>query len=194
MIWVFDDLLDQSFKHSIEQSILKQTNWHTHNNASYIQGINLPQSSIREKEMDGSLKSSLSNIIQLLEPIDNVPKLGNISRIKINKLSPIENKSDEKYNVHIDSFDPHYSMIYYMNDSDGDTVFYKDNLGDKLSKWVNYASNQNLSYWDEWTRVEAKSGRIVLFDGSVFHHASYPTKGDRYIVNFNIKKPLKLII
>jgi hypothetical protein len=28
-------------------------------------------------------------------------------------------------------------------------------------------------------------GRCVVFDGKLAHHGSYPTNGDRFILNFN---------
>ncbi len=66
---------------------------------------------------------------------------------------------------HVDFHYPHWVCLYYVNDSDGDTIFY-DN-------------NQN-----EIKRTTPKKGRMVLFDGSIYHSASTPTIDDRIIINY----------
>lgn len=63
---------------------------------------------------------------------------------------------------------PHLVCLYYVNDSDGDTVFYKD---DKSSIFKT---------------VSPKKGRIIFFDGSIFHGGGRPSKTHRAILNFDI--------
>jgi hypothetical protein len=69
---------------------------------------------------------------------------------------------------HTDRSQPHTVLIYYVIDSDGDTVFYKNK---KIIK-----------------RVTPKKGRAVIFDGSISHSAFQPNKHLRCIINFNIEK------
>jgi len=66
---------------------------------------------------------------------------------------------------------PHWVCLYYVNDSDGDTIFFDNNN-------------------NEIKRVSPKKGRIVFFDGSVNHVGSYPTKNERIGVNINFKGTL----
>ena len=61
---------------------------------------------------------------------------------------------------------PHTSLIYYVNDSDGDTVFFD---GDKIVE-----------------SVTPKKGRCVIFDGLIPHGAGIPSKGPRCIINYNL--------
>ena len=68
---------------------------------------------------------------------------------------------------HIDLPYSHFSMIYYVNDADGETIFC-DN-------------NNNIV-----KRVMPKKGRVALFNGSILHSAGIPKKDSRCIVNFNI--------
>ena len=70
------------------------------------------------------------------------------------------------YNPHTDLADEHLALIYYVNDSDGDTVFFEN---DKIVK-----------------RVSPKKGRVIVFDGSHLHAGGYPTNVPRCIVNYNI--------
>ena len=72
----------------------------------------------------------------------------------------------EYYAPHTDRPEEHLGLIYYVNDSDGDTVFFKNK---EIIK-----------------RVTPKKGRIVLFDGDTFHSGGFPTDNPRCIVNFNL--------
>lgn len=67
---------------------------------------------------------------------------------------------------HIDLEFPHFGCIYYINDSEGDTVFYNDDKNIKKS-------------------ISPKQGRLVVFDGSIPHSSSRPAKTHRRILNFN---------
>ena len=55
---------------------------------------------------------------------------------------------------------------YYVNDADGATVLFD---GQKIIK-----------------EVEPKKGRILLFNGSIYHGAGIPKTTNRCVVNFNI--------
>lgn len=72
------------------------------------------------------------------------------------------------YNPHIDLNFPHTVLLYYVNDADGNTVFF-DNSGNIIKE------------------VEPKRGRLVIFDGSIYHAAGIPKKSHRSVVNFDIK-------
>jgi len=88
-------------------------------------------------------------------------------RIKIN-LFPNRNKLEPNL-PHVDLDDPHWVMLYYPFDSDGDTIFYTDNTAA-----------------EELGRVSPKKGRGLLFDGSLHHSSSNPMQhSDRVTVNYN---------
>jgi len=61
----------------------------------------------------------------------------------------------------------HWVLLYYLNDSDGDTVLFKDDMKTEIK------------------RVSPKKGRIVFFDGSIFHCGSRPSSNTRGALNFN---------
>jgi ectoine hydroxylase-related dioxygenase (phytanoyl-CoA dioxygenase family) len=56
--------------------------------------------------------------------------------------------------------------LYYVTDSDGDTIFFDDNE-------------------NEIKRVSPKKGRIAFFDGTINHCSSNPTKLHRSVINFD---------
>lgn len=81
--------------------------------------------------------------------------------------------SEEQHNViHVDNYDPHYVIIYYVNDTDGDTLFFNESSIIK--------------------RVSPKKGRILLFEGSNLHANQLPRKSlNRCVLNINIQKGIK---
>jgi len=80
---------------------------------------------------------------------------------------------------HLDQTNNHLVFLYYVNDSDGDTVIY------------NYKSKSatDIPFFEdikELKRVTPKQGRVVIFDGMYWHTAQQPKNNIRCIINFNI--------
>ena len=67
---------------------------------------------------------------------------------------------------HTDFSYPHTVYLYYVIDSDGDTLFLKNS---KIVK-----------------KITPKKGRLVIFDGNIQHTAEQPKKGVRCIINFDV--------
>jgi hypothetical protein len=82
---------------------------------------------------------------------------------------------------HIDATYPHLVFLYYVNDSDGDTVLFK-----KETPW-----ETNLEYGEEKfteiQRITPKQGRCIAFDGSIYHASCSPSITKRCVINFNYK-------
>jgi hypothetical protein len=76
------------------------------------------------------------------------------------------NLSKNPCHIHTDRNTPHWVCLYYINEADGDTVFYNNNQ-------------------EEIKRVSPKKGRIIFFDGSIIHSGTFPSQFPRFIVNFN---------
>ena len=73
--------------------------------------------------------------------------------------------------AHIDFPFPNVATVYYVNDTDGDTIIYgQDRLEIK-------------------ERVSPKANRLVIFDGDILHTGSSPTKHKtRILLNSNFRK------
>ena len=78
---------------------------------------------------------------------------------------PIIGFTDKKH-IHTDLIEDHLVLLYYVNDVDGDTIFFDENN-------------------NEIKRVSPKKGRCIFFNGSLLHTGSYPTKNSRAIINYN---------
>lgn len=78
---------------------------------------------------------------------------------------------------HIDTENKHLVLIYYVNDSDGDTILYKDKYCEENEEMV------------VDVRVSPKAGRALLFDGSIYHSFYYPNIcNTRSVININISE------
>jgi len=104
-------------------------------------------------------------------------KVKNILRIKANCLT--RDGMELKYNPpHVDVAQPGFlSLIYYVNDSDGDTVIF-----DKFHK----DGHNNLT---PIARIPPKKGSAVLIPSDIFHSSSCPINTLRRMVVNIILQP-----
>jgi len=73
----------------------------------------------------------------------------------------------QHYAPHIDFPIPHTVLLYYVNDADGNTVFF----------------NKKNEVVEE---ITPKKGRLLVFDGTVYHGGGIPRTGPRCVVNYNL--------
>lgn len=82
--------------------------------------------------------------------------------------------------AHVDFTLYHIAMLYYVNDSDGDTIFFNEA----------YQENDQDFYDPEqftiYKRVTPKKGRIVVFNGLRYHSSTHPSSNYRLIINTNL--------
>lgn len=83
--------------------------------------------------------------------------------------------------LHVDSVIKHIVLLYYVCDSDGDTL-----IVDKRYEGGSREVNLDVNDFEIIKRVTPKKGRAVLFDGSYYHTAEQPVKNIRCILNFNL--------
>jgi hypothetical protein len=89
--------------------------------------------------------------------------------------------------LHIDLLTPHIVVLYYVCDSDGDTLIVdkKFDPAKGEEKECKYTDYKLLA------RVTPKKGRAVIFDGVYYHTAEQPKSNIRCVINFNIEKETK---
>jgi hypothetical protein len=93
---------------------------------------------------------------------------------------PLSINSAELDSFHIDQLCDHTVFLYYVNDSDGDTI-----IIDKRFNGVD-EENVTLSGNNIIKRIPPKQGRIVIFDGAHYHTAEQPKNNMRCVINFNV--------
>ena len=92
---------------------------------------------------------------------------------------PLSLKDDSIDTPHIDLYEPHLVVLYYVLDSDGDTVIYKN----KFKKKEALPFFEDLA---EYKRVTPKQGRVVIFNGLHWHTSCQPKDNVRCIINYNL--------
>jgi hypothetical protein len=70
--------------------------------------------------------------------------------------------------AHVDLWNPHLVVLYYVNDSDGKTIIYNDDL-------------------EIVQEIETVAGRFVIFDGNTLHGILCPQETHRIVFNFNLE-------
>ena len=110
----------------------------------------------------------LHEYFEVLPQITMIPQKilpnSNPWRIKANLLQPHPD-AGEHHPWHIDSTNSYTSMIYYINDSDGDT-------------FINKVDTQ---------RITPKANTAVIFPSNLWHASSNPTKGRRMVLNYMVE-------
>jgi len=98
-----------------------------------------------------------------------------ISRIKFNLTPSIKNATT--LFPHVDASIPHWVFLYYVNDSDGDTVLYKQRL----------TGSQIDTPGEIMERITPKRGSAFLLDGRHFHAITPPENTRlRGVININL--------
>ena len=92
---------------------------------------------------------------------------------------PLNLKEKEVDAPHVDTDIDHLVVLYYVNDSDGDTVIY-ENIFEGYDKVPHYNDLK------EKKRVTPKAGRVVIFNGKHWNTSCQPEHNTRCIVNYNI--------
>lgn len=135
-------------------------------------------------------QGKVSELISLMGPIvENFQEqsgiiINNYLRIKINLQVPIKNNTLGKYNgAHVDRFEPHQTLIYYLNTSDGDTVVFDQtySIGD------DYKAASSTSLPIKY-RIKPVANTLLHIDGFQYHSGSNPVENDYRItinINFN---------
>ena len=87
---------------------------------------------------------------------------------------------------HIDSFHPHWNAIYYVNDSDGDTIIYNE-TNDNFDPGPADIDRIKNGVFTEKLRVTPKKGTLLAFNGKYYHTASFCEKSPyRCLININL--------
>jgi hypothetical protein len=190
---VIENLLSDSFADKIEDAMVNNDMFpwffHPHTVDTAVEG---------EWVLDSSTKDSLqfvhsfyhntkqnSEYLNLVIPVMNVlrERISSLSnkqftmvRIKSNLMIKDPSYPDHCYNVpHKDGNLTELTLLYYVNDSDGETVFFNEYFdGNKMPESVTIKHKQ-----------KPKKNTAVLFNSNLLHTSSPPKINDqRVVINF----------
>jgi hypothetical protein len=196
MIQVFDDIVPEKLAQKIEEYTLgKEVKWELER-ATMIPEFNVKDPNLVEflqfrhiiKHADQKRdQHAYRFVLQIFErlSVKYGIMINDPFRVKYNLLPRIEKFKELQYNTpHVDAADSHYGLIYYVCDSDGDTIIFdqtsKEHPMERASLFKNFTIKEKIS---------PKRGRLVLFDGDQYHTSSHPTENDlRCIINIDVLK------
>lgn len=183
----YENVLTVDQKNSIEKLLLKNNNFYWQlDKTLYGEEINKTlnfmnyfdcHQMIHQFIVNGNLFSNYTKTIldymnwPVLCNKLNIPN--NIWKMKTNLMFNL--KSNKTNTPHVDSNKIHISMIYYVNDSDGETTIY------------NKIAGENLKDIKPVKKFKPKKGSFLIFDGSRYHSSKPPQNTElRCVINFNL--------
>ena len=189
-ILVFDDIIDLEYQEKIKKVLLSDYEYKGYEFPWYFtQDVTNPLNSNTQKRSafyhgyvvtdDDTIGTIDSVFHYLFVPlIDNsCSKIGkqDVTIIKGRSFLqlPINFKGEREDSPHVDITDDHFVMLYYVCDSDGDTIIFNER--EKSEKYTIQK------------RVTPKQGRVVLFDGTFYHTAEQPIDNVRCVINYDLK-------
>lgn len=99
-----------------------------------------------------------------------------ILRIKTNLLLNNTDVGEHSYNrPHVDLLSPHHVLLYYVNDTDGDTIVFDEKYDGSELELTNPK------------RVTPRKGRAIWFNGENYHASCNPIKSKkRIVINYDV--------
>jgi 2OG-Fe(II) oxygenase superfamily len=199
MIQIVDDVIPQNWLDDM-MSMMREVAWVWQKGTSYktttgnfIQGLDVftDENTIDTHQFvhyamlneNRSFMYSYSRPLVLMLENKFKIKIKNMIRMKFNHLAPQPNFGPDNYNIaHSDNGNEgSWSVIFYLNDSDGDTFFFEET----------YHPTDLIKTLTLQQRVSPKAGRAVLFPSVQMHASANPINTpNRFVLNlaFEIEK------
>ena len=89
----------------------------------------------------------------------------------------LKDKTPDTPHIDLDQGKEHIVALYYVCDSDGDTIIYNERKDQGLE-----AKSYTIK-----EKVTPKQGRMVIFDGTLYHTAEQPKDNIRCVVNYDLE-------
>ena len=190
MIKIIDDIIPKASQQRILKTISdRDFRWYYRANVTYrdpqdfpMHLDNVPTSGYSKATFfEGEIDEDIAYYTQCLQLIDALTENG----IKVNKVLRIQTNlmyrhpsktfnADSWNTAHTDQNIDHKVLLYYANDSDGDTFLF------------NQKREEEFNELTVRERVSPKMGRAVIFDGNIYHASSNPIKSlKRLAININ---------
>jgi hypothetical protein len=189
---VIDNFLPISLEKLVEKTLLNSNfDWYFISNVTYRERDGCPAFTHQYK----AINNYASRMLDLVSPIAHLgaAKAGfectEIIQARSFLQLPLAKNAltSEVDPLHVDLFRPHMVVLYYVCDSDGDTLIVdkKFDVANGEEKDCKHTDYKLLA------RVTPKKGRAVIFDGAYYHTAEQPKSNIRCVINFDIEKEIK---
>jgi len=128
----------------------------------------------------------------------------NLTRMRCVTTLSVPGITSEYYNLpHVDNPSEHKSVVFYVNDSDGDTRLFHQRQ--KPFNWrlkPDATEEEKKNYANQFIRsgftvehcITPKANRLLIFDGLQYHTAGFPVNSRRrVIINMNISEQVQKV-
>ena len=199
---ILDDLFDKDFQNQIEDCMF-DCFWSFSNDKTL--GTRFLNSKYREFYNPLEYDIAPGFITNLLSPLNSksFEKINLIIGAVCNKINFNIEKIERCYGaipafipnrtkkntIHVNRDVPHIVMIYYVNDSDGDTILYDKTINDIPYKKEYHHQEVLLNEYRDFNvthSITPKKGRVLVFDGRHYHAPSSPSKSMRCIITLDL--------
>jgi hypothetical protein len=179
-IQIIDNVLPQSYANELEYLVLKSTNfdWYLIEDIAYTKTPEFD--SLKEEDMRPGFTHSLlmdNHESKFFNMFKVIPHLA-ISKstnpdfqfyyMKARAFLQMPTVNTNHNNIHTDAVTPHTVCLYYVNDSEGDTLLF---------------DNEHKNVIES---VSPKKNRAILFNGLIPHCSTPSEKTKRAVINFNL--------
>ena len=181
-IFVFDDIIDKKSQKQIQQILFNQAEW------TFCPDVTNPKNTqqrpgfahyfVKDKQQVSKYNQNMFIILNNASSKIGF-KRNDILQGRSFLQVPLNLKDRSIDAPHVDADQPHLVALYYVNDSDGETVIYEN-------KFEGYDKVPMFKDLKEKQRVTPKAGRVVLFDGYYWHTSCQPEHNVRCIINYNL--------
>lgn len=194
---VIDDVVDKATQDLIEQMVLEsdKPRWVYHK--GYATPKRIPPLSKNHSSPSFFFEIVRANNHCLIDQ-SYAPFLAPLARFDPQKIfkvrcvlhHPLRNEERTCLPAHLDALPEHYETdkfkvaVYYVNDADGPTTFYKETYQSAKDKGL---TDDDITHcrMEITGQVEPKKGRLVVFDHDIYHSTGLAKNGVRSIINYN---------
>jgi hypothetical protein len=186
-IIVIDNVIDLAYQHELEMAFLGEMNaaWYLLNDVAY------PGAAVKHQQ-PGIVHPLYESNQGILSPLYNLalPMMFKaLADINFKYQATVRGRGFIQFptgtnhvnHAHVDASEAHLVCLYYVNDSDGDTVIYDQTVAEIPNlpglPQDTFTVNQTIS---------PRRGRVVLFDGLRYHSSTTPIGSRRCVVNFDV--------
>ena len=179
-IKIVDNIIDKDRQELIKKTLLEDENFYW----TYVDDVSLKDNSHQRRP--GFKHHFVKDNVVLSQFTKTILPIVSDHSYVINARSFLQLPLNQKFigkgvdTPHLDLTTPHTVVLYYVCDSDGDTILY--NYESKDENDIPYFEDVKIQ-----KKVTPKQGRAVIFNGLTWHTAEQPKNNLRCIINFNVK-------
>ena len=172
MMKIIKNSISKKYQNLIEKTLLENRNfpWYLLDDITYVNGGQKRPGLSHYFVLHQQVNSAFYEVI---EPIIKKYVKSEVIRVRSFLQFPLNRKfaTGDYDEPHIDYNYEHMVYLYYVKDSDGDTIFFDRKNRKKIIK-----------------KVTPKKGTLVIFNGLTYHTAQQPKNDSRCIININATK------